>query len=224
VVMAVVMMALGLLWFGAFEWMRESIRKPFVIYDYMYGNGLEVRSADLYREDGLLPHIAYRTGDHGADLFRHACRSCHTIDRYHPLKPAFDGTDETFIAGIIKGAHALKGNMPPFLGTEKEAALIASHIYSRTDHRPIKTVYSLEGVQLGGKVYEIRCGKCHEFGGFNDKSESLLGLEPGDISDILDMAGDFAEEMPPFTGDDTERQTLIEYLQFMTEQAEKRTP
>ena len=221
---AVVMMALGLAWFGSFEWFRESIRKPFVIYDYMYGNGLALAMADNYKEDGLLPYIVFRTGDDGADLLRHACRRCHTIDGYHPLKPAFDGADQTFIAGIIKGAHALKGNMPPFLGTENEAAMIAGHLYNRIDHRPIKAIYGLEGAELGHKVYDIRCGKCHEFYGYNDKSESLLGLDPEEITDILDMAEDFAEEMPPFTGDDAERQALIEYLQFMSEQAESKAP
>lgn len=222
-VMSIIMMALGLAWFGSFEWMRESIRKPYVIYDYMYGNGLELARADTYSEDGLLPHIKYRTGDDGADLFRRACRSCHTIDGYHPLKPGLDGANEVFIAGLIKGAHVIKGNMPPFLGTEVEANLIASHLYKQLDHRSLKDIYGLEGVELGRKVYEIRCGKCHEFYGFNDKSESLLDLEPEDIHDILDMAGDFADEMPPFTGDSTEREALIDYLQHMTELAAEAT-
>jgi len=224
IVIAVIMMAVGLVWFGSFEWMRESIRKPYVIHDYMYGNGLAVMAADSYREDGLLPHIMYRSGDDGADLFRHACRSCHTMDGYHPLKPAFDGTDTTFIAAIVKGAQAMRGNMPPFLGNDREAGLIADHLYKYIDKRSMKEIYGLDGVDLGRKVYDIRCGKCHVFGGYNDKAASILGLSPGDINDLLDMAGDLAEAMPPFTGDSTERQALIQYLQYKTEQSQKGTP
>jgi mono/diheme cytochrome c family protein len=212
-----VVMILGLSWFGAFEWFRESLRKPYVIYGYMYANAVEVASDDRYQQDGYLAHMTFRTGDDGADLFRRACRSCHTWSGYHPLKPSFDGTDKEFIAGFIKGSHAAVGNMPQFLGTEKEVELLAEYIYSKIDHRSIGEIYRLSGHALGEKVYEIRCGKCHQFGGYNDKSESLIGLTAEDYNDLLDMAGDLAEEMPPFTGNDVERKALIEYLMSLSQ-------
>jgi len=216
-VVAVVLMLLGLLWFGGFEWMRESIRKPYVVTGYMYGNAIEIARTAEYEQDGYLAHIRFRTGDDGADLFRRACRSCHTIDGYKPLAPVFDGTDVDYIAGIVMGAHTLKGNMPPFLGTEEEAALIADHIYEQVDQRHLSQITGLSGVQLGERVYEVRCGRCHEIGGYNDKSEVLIGLEDADYHDILDMAGDLGDEMPDFTGDDLEREALIAYLKSLTE-------
>ena len=212
IIVAILAMVFAFSWFGEFEFMRESIRKPYVIYDYMYGNAIEVAKAETYRADGLMAHIKFKTDNPGEDLFNHACRSCHTMNGYKPLKPAFDGTDEEFIKQAIDGVHVMLGNMPEFLGTDEEAQLIASHIYSQTDHRPIAEIYNLEGVALGKKVYDIRCGKCHIFGGFNDKGESLIGLAEQDYIDILDMAGDFAEEMPDFTGDASERAALIQYL------------
>ena len=111
----------------------------------------------------------------------------------------------------------MKGNMPEFLGTEEEIELLAAHIDSHIDHRHISAIYGLSGVALGKKVYDIRCGKCHVFGGYNDKAESILGLEDEDYHDLLDMAGDFADEMPAFTGDDREREALIEYLKSLEE-------
>lgn len=216
-VIAVIVMIFGLIWFGSFEWFRESIRKPYVIYGYMYGNAVEVAYADRYQQEGYLAHMPFRTGDNGADLFRRACLSCHTMTCYHPLKPAFDGTDPEFIAGVVRGAHVMKGNMPQFLGTDQEIAMLATHIYGMVDHRHISEIHNLSGVELGKKVYEIRCGKCHQFGGYNDKSESLLGLSEEDYGDLLDMAGELAEEMPPFTGDEVERKVLIEYLKSLSE-------
>ena len=216
-VVAIMLMFFGLSWFAEYEWMRESIRKPYVITGYMYGNAVDLAGAETYKQDGYLEHIAFRTGDDGADLFRRACRSCHTIDGYKPLKPPFDGTDQAFIAAIVKGAYVLKGNMPPFLGIEKEAQLIASHIHGKVDNRHLKDIYGLSGVELGKKVYDIRCGSCHEIGGYNDKWESLTGLTAEDHGDILDMAGDLGEEMPEFTGDDIERQALIQYLLSLNE-------
>jgi mono/diheme cytochrome c family protein len=216
-VVAVVLMVLALGFFGAFEWLRESIRKPYVIHGYMYGNAVEVARRDVYKAGGYLSAIRFRTGDDAADLFRRACRSCHTIDGYKPLGPAFDGTDPQFIAGITLGAHVLRGNMPPFYGTAKEGALIAEHIWERVDQRPIGEIYGLAGVDLGEKVFEIRCGRCHEFGGYRDNRVSMMGLEEGEYDDILDNGSDYGDEMPNFTGDEVERRALIEYFQSLTE-------
>jgi hypothetical protein len=54
---AVIVLVFGLVWFGSFEWFRESIRKPYVIYGYMYGNGIELSKKDLYKKEGYLKHI-----------------------------------------------------------------------------------------------------------------------------------------------------------------------
>jgi len=111
--------------------------------------------------------------------------------------------------------------MPPFPGTEEESRLLASHIYGQIDNRHIADIYGLEGVELGRKVYEVRCGLCHVVGGYNDKSESLVGLEEEDYHDLLDMAEDFGEEMPAFTGDDREREALVTYLMSLEAGGEK---
>jgi mono/diheme cytochrome c family protein len=205
-------MVCGLTWFGSFEWFRESLRKPYVIYHYMYGNALEVAQIDSLRNKGYLAHMHFRTGDDGADLFRRSCQTCHTMNGYNALKPAFDGTDKEFITGSIKGVHVMKGNMPPFYGTDKEIQQMALHIFNRIDHRHLGEIYNLTGVELGQKVWDIRCGKCHVFGGSRDISESITGLEEVDYHDLLDMSGDLADEMPAFTGDERERKALIQYL------------
>jgi mono/diheme cytochrome c family protein/cytochrome bd-type quinol oxidase subunit 1 len=212
---AIVLMALALGFFAGFEWMRESIRKPYVIYGFMYGNATEVSRADEYRSTGLLPAIAFRTGDDGADLFRHACRSCHTIDGYKPLAPVFSGTDPQFIAAVVRGTELLHGNMPPFLGTEAEADLIAQHIWSRVDQRPFEEVHNLSGAALGLAVYEVRCGRCHEIGGFRGNIESVTGLDDADYNDILDNGADYGDGMPSFTGSDTERAALIDWFKTL---------
>jgi len=211
---ALALMAAGLGWFGSFEWFREAVRKPYIIVGYMYGNGIEVADADRYRKEGYLSAISYRSGDDGADLFRHACRSCHAMTGYKALKPAFDGVDRPFIAAIIKGAHLLKGNMPPFLGTASEADAIAAHIETGLDRRHISAIYGLQGVALGQTIFEMRCGKCHPMGGRGDKTASLTGLTREDYSNLLDNAADMGVGMPAFTGDKIEREALIDY--FMT--------
>ena len=209
---AAVLLALALGWFGSFEWFRESVRKPWVIHGYMYSNGIEAGKIAELRAAGLLPSLAYRTGEEGADLFRRACRSCHTVGGYKSIRRAFDGTDQPFIIAMIKGIHLLRGQMPQFPGSPAEAETLGAWIYARVDHRSLGEIYRLQGVELGRKVFEVRCGRCHVQGGYGDKTGSLAGMTPEDYRGVLDMAADLGEGMPAFTGDATERAALIQYL------------
>jgi mono/diheme cytochrome c family protein len=218
---SVVLMVAGLAWFGSFEMFRESVRKPYAIHGYIYGNGLEVAKEAQYKADGLTPQLTFRTGNDGADLFRHACRSCHTVDGYKPLKPAFDGTDRDFIAAIVKSTHLLRGNMAPFLGTEEEAGKIAAYLRTQVDQRTLAEICAERGVDLGKTAYDIRCGKCHEVGKASDKSKSFAGMSMEEISGLLDMGSALGAGMPDYTGDKTERAALVAYLQLLGKQVTK---
>ena len=209
---ASLLMVMGLMLFGNFEWWRESVRKPYVITGYMYANGVELAHSEEYQQNGYLASIKFRTGDDGADLFRHACKSCHTMTSYRAIRPALDGTDKEFIEGIIKGVHTMYGNMPPFLGSEEEIGLLAAHINKQINHKSLSEIYGLTGMELGQKVYQIRCGGCHQIGGWNDKTETLAEMDEEELNDLLDEAGELADEMPAFTANDVERQLLIEFL------------
>jgi mono/diheme cytochrome c family protein/cytochrome bd-type quinol oxidase subunit 1 len=221
VALAVVLMAVGLAWFGSFEMFREGLRKPYAITGYIYGNGTEVAQVEHYRTDGYLSHIAYRSGDDGADLFRHACRSCHTVTGFKPLKPAFDGTDREFIAAIVRGTHLLKGHMPTFFGTAAEADEVAAYLFSRIDQRPLEQICAERGESVGPKAYAMRCGKCHPIGTASDKSVSFAGLDSDGLNGVLDMAASLGDGMPAYTGSPTERAALVAYMQTLGSQVTK---
>ena len=221
VVVAGIVMLAGLAWFGAFEMFREALRKPYVITGYIYGNGVEVALTDRYKKEGYEPQISYKTGNEGADLFLHSCRSCHTIDGYHALRPTFDGTDRKFIAEIVRSAHLLKGNMPPFLGTPAEADKIAGYIYARIDQRPLAEICRAQGVDLGPKAYAVRCANCHIPGTAGDKSKSFAGQSADDLNTLLDNAASLGDGMPDYTGPPAERAALVAYMQALGKQVKK---
>ncbi len=129
---ALVLMVLAFAWFGSFEWLRESIRKPWIVTGAMYGNGIEADRVPELQKSGLLPALAYRTGDDGRDLFNRACRSCHTIDGYKGLRRVYDGTDAAYVAGTIRGARRMRDEMPPFAGDATERAALAGYLLSVT--------------------------------------------------------------------------------------------
>lgn len=208
------LLILGVVWFGSFEWWRESVRKPYVIHGYMYGNGVTVEQTERFKEEGLLANMPFRTGNDGADLFRRACASCHTFENYNALLPKIAGLDQAFLAGLIRGAHVIRGNMPPFPGTEEESEVLAEFIHARTDARPFTEVHAGQGVELGRKVFEMRCGMCHSLGGgYQDLAETITSYEKDEYEELLEEIGDLSEEMPAFSGSDVEKGALIEYFE-----------
>ena len=206
---AVLLLALGLGWFGAFEWYREAVRKPYVIANVLYGNGLPIDAAATYAKDGFLPSLEVRTGDDGRDLFLHQCRACHTLDAYNPVLPAFAGTDPAFAAGVLGGLAKMRGRMPPFAGTAEERATLGRWLVERADKTPFAERARREGRDLGEVVYAARCGRCHVEGGFNDKTVSFAGLSDAEVRDALTLEND---EMPAFSGTDEEREALVRHL------------
>jgi len=209
---AAVLMLLGFAWFGSYEFLRESVRKPWIVAGTMYGNAVEAAALPVLQAEGLLAHAKFRTGDDGRDLFLRACRSCHTLDGYKGLAPLLAGTDAPFVAGAIRGAHRMRGNMPPFAGTAAEADTLAAWLAARIDTRPLAEATGLAGAELGARSYRVRCGACHVPGGYQDALPTLAGLDAAALSEFLDTAGELAPEMPPFTGDATERAALVAHL------------
>jgi mono/diheme cytochrome c family protein/cytochrome bd-type quinol oxidase subunit 1 len=212
-------LAAGLGWVGSFEWFRESIRKPYIITGYMYGNGIKISDTDTIRQNGYLASIGYHSGDDGADLFRHACRSCHAIRGYNSMRRAFNGTDRAFIAALIKAPTMLKGNMPPFLGSDAEADAIARYIDRGLDKVAPAALPGLQGEELGKRIFDMRCGKCHTTGTIRKISDAIVGLTEENYNAMLDNAAILGAGMPAFTGDETERRALIAYFKTLKSEA-----
>lgn len=133
--------------FGGFEWIREVARKPFVIREVMYSNGIRVDQVAGYQEGGFLPQNAWaRTfatdrGDtdlaKGEAILRSQCLACHTRDGYRSLKALTAGNAEDdnvqFVRGLRERDPALNPYldfMPPFAGTDQEAALVGKYLSS----------------------------------------------------------------------------------------------
>ena len=133
--------------FGGFEWIREVARKPFVIRDVMYSNGIRVDQVAGYQKEGFLPGNAWaRTfaaskGDtelaQGEALFRAQCLACHTREGYRSLRTLTASYSEADAVAFVQGIRELDpalnpylDRMPPFAGTEQEAAAVGKYLTS----------------------------------------------------------------------------------------------
>jgi len=114
---------------GVTEWVREAVRKPYIIYGYMYANSLRLADVGRVRERGVLksarwvrqhdvdPNALERAGE---EVFRVQCASCHTVNGYNSIRFAVKGWRWVMIDDQLVHLSELKGFMPPFVGTEGE--------------------------------------------------------------------------------------------------------
>ncbi|MFC1557117.1 c-type cytochrome [candidate division KSB1 bacterium] len=209
---AVFIALVGLVTFGASERIRETLRKPYIIYGYMYGNSLKPEEYEIIRENGGILAGAQWIRNReqredslaGREVFRVACRGCHTVDGYMGLSSPMSGLDEEFIYGLVRRLEYLRGKMPPFPGTETEARAVAAFLFNQSEPTELTT---------GENVYEKRCGFCHSVdGALRPMNLIMEGLTDEDIGEILPFLGDLVEGMPGWTGSDEEAELLIGYI------------
>jgi hypothetical protein len=114
---------------GVTEWVREAVRKPYIIYDYMFANSIRLEDFRKVREQGVLksalwvrhPEVDPNTLEAaGEEVFRVQCASCHTVNGYNSVSFAVKGWSWAMIDYQLEHLSQLKGFMPPFAGTESE--------------------------------------------------------------------------------------------------------
>jgi hypothetical protein len=148
---------------GIFERVREFIRKPYVIGNYMYSNLLREEDYPLYKKDGILPYMTYTSVTEiteenkvlaGRDIFMNTCSRCHTANPngVNSITYVFERMygfgkplDENSMAAYIPNMHNGRTFMPPFPGNKKELNALVAYIKQLQ-----QTGESLEGVQTNG--------------------------------------------------------------------------
>lgn len=145
---------------GFFERVREFIRKPAVIEQYMYANGIRIDAVALLQEQGLLAHATYVpmrtiTDENrraaGREIFKIACTRCHTtrgvnsiVTRLHNLygPPPWEFA---VIKNYLGTMQHTRPYMPPFPGSADEAAALTEYLMSLPS-----SPEPLEGAQTAG--------------------------------------------------------------------------
>jgi mono/diheme cytochrome c family protein len=131
---------------GHFERVREFIRKPFVIADYMYSNGVRVDELPVFQRDGILPYAAYSRirnaagadpVEAGREVFLLTCSRCHTVtgvnsavDKFGVLYGRDKAWDSDAIESFLRVMHNTRAFMPPFPGNADEAKALATFLKS----------------------------------------------------------------------------------------------
>ena len=145
----VTMCLLALVVFGSMEFVREGVRKPFIIEGFMYSTGVTVSGAaaidpvanlDRTRREGILAAAPWAlpggTGAAGLSpalrgqaVYRAACLRCHCIDGYNAVRPLVATWPRESIRGLLDHMDQVKPAMPPFPGNQAEKDALTEFLY-----------------------------------------------------------------------------------------------
>jgi mono/diheme cytochrome c family protein len=137
---------------------REGARKPFVIRDYMFSNGVLVSEIADLNQRGILAKARWAAREAGGTpeskgraVFRAQCAACHTVDGYLSIRALVAPVDADMIGGIlatmreegdeyVSGAYVHDGHvdtttldypfMPPLVGTDDEVEALTAYLAS----------------------------------------------------------------------------------------------
>ncbi|MEW5702256.1 MAG: cytochrome ubiquinol oxidase subunit I [Candidatus Zixiibacteriota bacterium] len=135
---ALLLTAIALIATGAMEYMREGMRKPYVVYGYMYANGLTQAQMQTINQSGFFatqPVIAQGINpdrlspvERGRLIFRGQCGRCHTIDGYNAIRPLVESWTPEMIRDNTRQLQRLRGFMPPFAGTDADLEDLVAYL------------------------------------------------------------------------------------------------
>ncbi len=145
--LAVVALIAAFLFFGSYERLREGSRKPFVIRDFMFSNGILVGEIGELNQKGSLSKATFAASQAGTSIeskgravFRAQCASCHTLGHYLSIRKMVGRVGVDGLPAVLDTLHAqgeaIRGAtsaddhidirkldyplMPPLVGTDEE--------------------------------------------------------------------------------------------------------
>lgn len=199
------------------EYLREFVRKPWVINGYIYANGLRTTAVAPFQNDGFSKGVKFTSSDdrsglaYGRDLFIAQCGSCHTVSGYRSMTTRTQGWDATFSKDILAHIQMLRGAMPPFAGNESDRAALGQYIASLNPPADYSKVN--DKLAAGKQSFDARCGHCHTIdGNLRPLKKAFAGSDAEAVKGLLPVLDSMSPNMPPFTGSPEEADLLAAYV------------
>jgi mono/diheme cytochrome c family protein len=146
--MAFVILLIGLVYMGSFEWIREAGRRPYLIPGHMYSNSIKIEDEAKINKQGILnaaKWVKYKdiNDDNileaGREIFNLQCIACHSVGG--PLNDILPLTKKFTVFGMdsqLNGQGKINDYMPRFMGIRPERLALSRYIVEKL-HTKIKT-------------------------------------------------------------------------------------
>lgn len=148
------------------EYIREAVRKPFIVYNVVLSNQVFPQEVPILRRSGFLeggtwtkafvshkyPQVMERGRIDGAELlklpeegrerlgrvlFQYHCNDCHATSRgFSPVGHLIQGWTPEMVLALVKHPEKFHFFMPPWSGTPEEAELLKQYLISIAQPEP----------------------------------------------------------------------------------------
>jgi len=165
---ALAIAAMAYLTIGSMEMLREMLRKPYVIGQHMFSNGVRKSEVESFNKNGYLTTTVWATSEEkarwaaadkaatngapvavdlarGELMFRGQCMACHTWDGYRAMRTLLKGRDRKGVANILNVLHEYKEDspyrvfMPPLVGSTSEVEALTDYLASQVaEKKPVQ--------------------------------------------------------------------------------------
>jgi cytochrome d ubiquinol oxidase subunit I len=155
---AILLFTFGLAAIGTGEFLREAVRKPYIIYGLVLSNQIYAQEVPLLRQTGYLeggtwtnaylaehfPQVVDSQGivdetgllalppeqriEVGELLFLYHCNDCHSVEGYAAVSESMRGWSRPMILAVVREPQRARFFMPPFAGTAEEAELLTDYL------------------------------------------------------------------------------------------------
>lgn len=145
---ALVFLFFGLIVTGVSEWVRELLRKPYIVYGYMYSNSLLREQVPTVNQAGFLPSAQWPRAmtaqplsrwEEGELMFRFQCMSCHTTRGYRSMETLLGARQSDDVRRLLEVMRSIDpaenpylGIMPPVVGHDAELDALAEYLSTLT--------------------------------------------------------------------------------------------
>lgn len=136
--LAAALLLLGLAHMGSFEFIRESARRPYVLFGHTYSHGATVAEAKALGQGSFLAAARWVQNkeitpgnrlEAGRELFAQQCLACHSIGGpMNDILPRTARAGRIGMEAYLDGQGKLRAYMPPFLGTAEERSALADYV------------------------------------------------------------------------------------------------
>jgi mono/diheme cytochrome c family protein len=174
---AIALFLFGLAAFSTGEFIREAVRKPYVVYNVVLSNQILPGEVQAARDAGYLESGVWTKAfvkQHypevmqdgviqsakltklsaqdrvrlGEVLFQYHCNDCHAIERgYSAVGPLMRGKSRDTVLTMVENLHETQFFMPPWCGTKEEAEIVTDYLMTISPQRP-------QGMRLGTESKE----------------------------------------------------------------------
>ncbi len=196
---------------GGYERLREGARKPFLIHDFMFSNGLRIDQIEAYNRDGVAAHSGWvaAAGEDphalGEALFRAQCSSCHTLDGYQAIREALPTFSE-MVAVVADDPPGTSGRVfseqCASCHADSSAEEMKESLPSAEEMRSDPaSMQDLIGGMISASLYQLK-----------EMGDVYTASPPDQPIDLSSLSKPY---MPPFVGSDDELDALATYLKSL---------